>query len=95
MLEALLAAAAEAVFSYILDTLEPAERLRDWLKRSPAKLAHQRALARTCAAFARQSPEFTAYLFNRLLSITISRRSPIAVRAAMWSQAYPWPALIG
>jgi hypothetical protein len=39
MLEALFAAAAEAVFSYILDTLEPAERLRDWLKRSPAKLA--------------------------------------------------------
>ena len=29
MLEALFAAAAEAVFSYILDALEPAERLRD------------------------------------------------------------------
>ncbi len=38
MLEALFAIAAEAVFSYILDTLEPAERLRDWLKRQHQKL---------------------------------------------------------
>ncbi len=64
MLEALFAAAAEAVFSYILDTLEPAERLRDWLKRNPVKLAYQHALARTYAAFARQYPELTASLFN-------------------------------
>ncbi len=64
LLEALFAAAAEAVFSYILDTLEPAERLRDWLKRSPVKLAYQHALARTYAAFARQYPELTASLFN-------------------------------
>jgi hypothetical protein len=64
MLEALFAAAAEAVFSYILDTLEPAERLRDWLKRNPAKLAYQHALARTYAAFARQYPELTTSLFN-------------------------------
>jgi hypothetical protein len=56
MLDALFAAAAEAVFSYILDTLEPAERLRDWLGRNPAKLAYQHALARTYAAFARQYP---------------------------------------
>jgi hypothetical protein len=64
MLEALFAAAAEAVFSYILDTLEPADRLRDWLKRSPVKLAYQHALARTYAAFARQYPELTSSLFN-------------------------------
>lgn len=64
MLEALFAAAAEAVFSYILDTLEPAERLRDWLKRNPVKLAYQHALARTYAAFARQYPELTSSLFN-------------------------------
>jgi hypothetical protein len=64
MLEALFSAAAEAVFSYILDTLEPAERLRDWLKRNPAKLAYQHALARTYTAFARQYPELTASLFN-------------------------------
>jgi len=64
MLEALFAAAAEAVFSYILDTLEPAERLRDWLKRNPARLAYQHALARTYAAFARQYPELTSSLFN-------------------------------
>jgi hypothetical protein len=64
MLEALFAAAAEAVFSYTLDTLELAERLRDWLKRNTAKLAYQHALARTYAAFARQYPEFTASLFN-------------------------------
>ncbi len=64
MLEALFAAAAEAVFSYILDTLEPAERLRDWLKRNPVRLAYQHALARTYAAFARQYPELTASLFN-------------------------------
>jgi hypothetical protein len=64
MLDALLAAAAEAVFSYILETLEPAERLRDWLKRSPVKLAYQHALARTYTAFARQYPELTTSLFN-------------------------------
>ncbi len=64
MLEALFAAAAEAVFSYILDTLEPAERLRDWLKRNLVKLAYQHALARTYVAFARQYPELTASLFN-------------------------------
>lgn len=64
MLEALFAAAADAVFSYILDTLEPAERLRDWLKRNPVRLAYQHALARTCAAFARQYPELTASLFD-------------------------------
>ncbi len=64
MLEALFAAAAEAVFSDLLDMLEPAERLRDWLKRNPAKLAYQHALARTYVAFARQYPELTASLFN-------------------------------
>jgi hypothetical protein len=54
MLEALFAAAAEAVFSYILDTLEPAERLRDWLKRNLAKLAYQHALAHTGVVLVRQ-----------------------------------------
>jgi len=64
LLEALFSSAAEAVFSYILDSLEPAERLRDWLKRNPVRLAYQHALARTYAAFARQYPELTASLFN-------------------------------
>jgi hypothetical protein len=38
----------------ILDTLDLAERLHDWLKPNPVKLAYQHALARTYAACARQ-----------------------------------------
>ena len=64
MLEALFAATANKVLSSVIDTLEPAERLRDWLGRNPVKLAYQHALARTYAAFARQYPELTASLFN-------------------------------
>lgn len=64
MLESLFAAAAETVFTYILEYLDPAEHLRDWLKRGSVRLAYQHALARTYAAFARQYPELTASLFN-------------------------------
>jgi hypothetical protein len=55
---------AEAVLSYTLDKLDPANKVRDWLKRDPAKLAFQKALARSYAAFARHYPDYVASLFD-------------------------------
>jgi hypothetical protein len=45
MLADLLPAAAEAVLSYALARLDPADRVREWLKRASATLAYQQALA--------------------------------------------------
>ena len=64
LLSTLLPAVAEAVLSYALDKLDPADRIRSWLKLGPARLAYQKALARAYTAFARQFPELTTSLFD-------------------------------
>jgi hypothetical protein len=64
VLSTLFPAVAEAVLSYALDKFDPADRVRSWLKLDPARLAYQKALARTYTAFARQYPELTATLFD-------------------------------
>jgi hypothetical protein len=65
MLEGLFLAAAEAVFSYTIEKLEPTEQIKKWLGREPSRLAYQKALARTYTAFARQYPEYVASLFDQ------------------------------
>ena len=92
MLEALFAAAAEAVFSYILDTLEPTERLRDWLKRNPVKLAYQHALARTYAAFASGIPDLPPCLWRDLLQVFFL---PFVIAKVRPREAFPQLAMIG
>jgi tetratricopeptide (TPR) repeat protein len=65
MLADLLLTGTEAVLGYTLDKFDPADRVRDWLQREPARLAYQKALGRAYAAFARQYPELIASLFDR------------------------------
>ena len=64
MLEALFAAVAESVLSYVIDKVDPVVPLFHWLKRDPATLAFKNALARTYNAFAREFPDLTASLFD-------------------------------
>ncbi len=64
MLSQIFASVANALLSYAIDKLDPAETLKTWLKRDPARLAFEKVLARTYAAFARQYPEYVANLFN-------------------------------
>ncbi len=47
MKKVLFGAVAEAVLSYAIEKLAPADRTRQWLKHEPAALAYQKALART------------------------------------------------
>jgi hypothetical protein len=61
----LLLSLTDAVLSYAIDKLNPAETIKAWLKREPARLAFQKALARTYVAFARQYPEYVKDLFNK------------------------------
>ena len=63
-LEALFAAIADAVFGYLLQQSNLAERARALLGLDPVRRAFQTALARAYAAFARQYPEWTASLFD-------------------------------
>lgn len=58
MLADIFLSVADAVISYTIDKLDPAETLQAWLKRDPASLAFQKALARSYSAFARQHPEY-------------------------------------
>lgn len=64
MLEALLGAVTEAVFSHVLAQTGIVERVRDWLGQDPAKLAFKAALTRSYCAFARAYPQWTASLFD-------------------------------
>jgi len=65
MLPDLLLVVADAILSYVVDKLDPAEKLKTWLKKEPSRLALQKALARAYTAFARQYPEYTASLFDQ------------------------------
>ncbi len=65
MLEGLFLAIAGAVFSYVIENLEPADQIKKWLGREPATLAFQKALSRAYTAFVRQYPEYAASLFDR------------------------------
>ena len=63
-LEALFSAIAEAVFGYLLQESDLAERARAVLGLDPERRAFQTALARAYIAFARRYPEWTASLFD-------------------------------
>jgi hypothetical protein len=65
MLESLFLAIAEAVFSYVIEKFDPVQQIKKWLRREPATVAFQKALARTYSAFARQYPDYTAALFDQ------------------------------
>jgi hypothetical protein len=56
---------AGGLITYVVEKLDSAESLKAWLKRDPASLAFQKALARAYAAFARQYPEYTSSLFDQ------------------------------
>lgn len=64
MLSGLFTSVADALISYAIDKLDPAEKVKSWLKLEPAQLAFEKAIARGYAAFARQYPEYVASLFN-------------------------------
>lgn len=64
MLSGLFTSVADALISYAIDKLDPAEKVKPWLKLEPAQLAFEKAFARRYAAFARQYPEYVASLFN-------------------------------
>lgn len=70
MLAELFSAVAGAVFSYAIEQLDPADKAKAWLKRDPARLGFQKALARTYAAFARQDPDYTRDGINVIFDIT-------------------------
>jgi hypothetical protein len=65
MLSALFTSVADALISYAIDKLDPAERIKSWLRLDPARLAFKKALARAYSAFARQYPEYTSSLFDQ------------------------------
>lgn len=65
MLSELFLSLTETVFSYAIDKLDPAETIKTWLKREPARLAFQKSLARAYSAFARRYPEYVTSLFNQ------------------------------
>ncbi|MBI5955086.1 MAG: ATP-binding protein [Chloroflexi bacterium] len=65
MLSALFASVADALISYAIDKLDPAERIKSWLWLDPARLAFKKALARAYSAFTRLYPEYTSSLFDQ------------------------------
>jgi hypothetical protein len=65
MLSAIFTSVADAIISYVIDKLDPAERIKSWLRLDPARLAFKKALARAYSAFARQYPEYTSSLFDQ------------------------------
>ncbi len=65
MLSALFASVADAVISYTIDKLDPAEVVKSWLKGVTVTLTFQKSLARTYSAFARQYPDYANSLFDQ------------------------------
>ncbi|MFZ5857189.1 MAG: AAA family ATPase [Chloroflexota bacterium] len=65
MLSNLFTSVADALLSYAIDKLDPAERIKSWLRLEPARLVFEKALARAYSAFARQYPEYTSSLFDQ------------------------------
>jgi len=59
-------AVAEAVLSYAIEKFDPSDRMREWLRKEPARMAYQKALARTYTAFSRQYPEIVSSFFDEL-----------------------------
>ncbi len=62
--EAFFSAVADAVFGYLLEEADLAERVRAVLGVDPERRAFQTALARAYATFARRYPDLTASLFD-------------------------------
>jgi len=56
---------ADALISYVIDKLDPAERIKPWLKQDLARIVFQKALTRAYSAFVCQYPEYTSYLFDQ------------------------------
>jgi hypothetical protein len=91
MLAALFASVADAVISYTVDKLDPAERIKSWLKRDPVTLAFQKSLARAYSAFARQYPDYANSLFDEtfLTGKAVPELSKLLIR-----NQHPDPALL-
>jgi hypothetical protein len=91
MLAALFASVADAIISYTVDKLDPAERIKPWLKRDPVKLAFQKSLARAYSAFARQYPDYANSLFDEtfLTGKAVPELSKLLIR-----NQHPDPALL-
>jgi hypothetical protein len=90
MLEGIFLAVVGAVFSYVIEKLEPAEQIKKWLKREPASLAFQKALSRAYTAFARQYPEYTASLFDQTF---LAGKGAPELAKLLTSTLHPDPAL--
>lgn len=92
MIEAVIGAVAEAVFSYILGEMSLAEKIRRRLGRDPVKLAYRKALTRAYTAFVRQYPDVAAALFNE--SFLANEALPFLVKQITTRLGKPDPALL-
>lgn len=91
MISGLFASVTDALISYAIDKLDPAETLKTWLKREPARLAFEKALARAYAAFARQYPEYTSSLFDQSF---LSKEALPELSKLLTRNLHPDPALL-
>jgi hypothetical protein len=91
MLSALFTSVADALISYTIDKLDPAEGVKSWLNGVTVTLSFQKSLARTYAAFARQYPDYANSLFDQtfLTGKAVPELSKLLVRGQ-----HPDPALL-
>jgi len=85
----LLEAISDAVFGYLLEHSDLAATLRARWQQEPDRLAFRIALARACATFARNYPQWTASLFEE--SFLPGRAAPLLARCLL-RDAPPDPA---
>lgn len=91
MIAEVFASVADAVISYAIDKLDPAETLKTWLKLDPARLAFQKALARAYTVFARQYPDYTGALFDQSF---LTREAVPELSKTLIRRQHPDPALL-
>jgi hypothetical protein len=74
-----------------VEKLDPAERIKSWLKRDPVTLAFQKSLARAYSAFARKYPDYANSLFDEtfLTGKAVPELSKLLIR-----NQHPNPALL-
>jgi hypothetical protein len=82
---------AGGLIVYVVEKLDSAESLKAWLKRDPASLAFQKALARAYSAFARQYPEYTSSLFDQSF---LSTDAVPEISKLLTRDQHPDPALL-
>lgn len=91
MLSAIFTSVADALLSYAIDKLDPAERIKSWLRLEPARLGFEKALARAYSAFARQYPEYTSSLFDQSF---LSKEALPELSKLLTRDQHPDPALL-